>query len=115
LSFFIVRFSAPLLGFVIVLASGRSLGLRWLDLISLAIAAALGTGLVLLLRTDAWAAWLGRTGGRVVHRVRPSVEPDRWASACLRFRGEIAARFGYAFPRSVAALLLMLLADLSIM
>ncbi len=115
LSFFIVRFSAPLLGFAIVLISGRSLGLRWLDLISLAIAAALGTGLVLLLRTDSWAAWVGRTVGRLVHRVRPAVDPDRWADGCIRFRGEVAARFGYAFPRAVAALLVMLLADLSIM
>lgn len=115
LSFFLVRFSAPLLGFVIVLAAGRSLGLRWLDLISLAIAAALATALVLLLRTDSWAAWLGRTGGRLVHRVRPAVDPERWAAGCIRFRGEVAARFGYAFPRAVAALLVMLLADLSIM
>src|SRR5699024_7145559 len=41
--------------------------------------------------------------------------PQAWASRCVQFRGEVAARFGYAFPRSLAALAVMLLADLSVL
>lgn len=115
LTFFIVRFSVPLAGFVVVFAGGRTLGLRWLDLISLAIAAVLLAGVLLLVRTDTWAAWLGRTAGRVVRRVRPAVDPAAWAQACVRFRAEISARFPYGFPRSLAALALMLAADMLIL
>lgn len=115
LTFFIVRFSAPLLGFVIIFAAGRSVGLRWLDLISLAIAAVLVTAVLLLVRTDSWAAWLGSTAGRMVHRFRSSVDPEAWARACVQFRGEIAARFGYGFPRSLVVLVLMLVADMTIL
>ncbi len=115
LSFFIARFSAPLLGFIVAIAAGRSLGLRWLDLISLAIAAVLVAGMLLLVRTDGWAAWLGRTGGQLVRRVRPAVDPQAWAGACVRFRHTVAARFSSAFPRSMAALLVMLAADMTIM
>lgn len=115
LTFFIVRFSAPLVGFVVVFASGRSLGLRWLDLISLAIAAVLLAAVLLLVRTDTWAAWLGRTAGRVVHRFRSSVDSEAWAHGCVQFRGEIAARFAYGFPRSLVVLVLMLVADMTML
>ncbi|WP_147917018.1 hypothetical protein [Ruania zhangjianzhongii] len=115
LTFFIVRFAAPLLGFAAVFAGGRSLGLRWLDLISLAVAAVLLAGVLLLVRTDSWAAWWGRTAGRMVRRVRSSVDPEAWARACVQFRGAIAARFGYGFPRSLAVLVLMLAADMMIL
>lgn len=113
--FFIARFSAPMLGFVVVVATGGEVGLRWLDLISLAIAATLIVGIRLIVRTDSWARWVGCTAGSVVHRVRRSVDPQVWAEACAQFRGDIAARFPYGFWRSLVSLLVMLTTDMAIM
>lgn len=114
-TFFLIRFSAPLLGFVLVAIAGRPLGLRWLDVISLLIAAAIMIGLLLVVRTETWARWVGLQAGRLVQRFRPSVDPQSWSDSCAGFRDGIADRFGYAFPRALLANLAMLMVDATIL
>lgn len=77
LTFFLVRFSAPVTGFVLVAVTGHGIGLRWLDLLSVLIAVLILVGILLTVRTDTWARWLGTRAGRVARAVRPGVDPDR--------------------------------------
>ena len=44
-----------------------------------------------------------------------SAGPEAWAQACLGFRRDISARFRHGFPRSLVALVGMLVADLAIL
>jgi uncharacterized membrane protein YbhN (UPF0104 family) len=115
LTFYIVRFSAPLAGFVLLAAVGGDLSYRWADLISVAIAAGIVAGVLLVLHSDSLARTVGSRTARVIRRVRRTVDPESWAQACVDFRGHIAARFRYGFPRSLAGMAGMLLTDLALL
>ena len=115
LTFYIVRFGAPAVGFVLLGVTGGEVGLRWADLVSVAISVTIFVGLMLVVRSEALARKVGTTAGRVAHRVRRSVDPEGWAAACVQFRIDVAARFWRGFPRSVLALSAMLLVDLTML
>jgi uncharacterized membrane protein YbhN (UPF0104 family) len=115
LTFYIVRFGAPAVGFVLLAVTGGKVGLRWADLISVAISVAIFVGLMLIIRSEALARRVGTSAGRVAHRVRRSVDPEAWSAACVQFRVDIAARFRRGFPRSLLALSAMLVVDLTML
>lgn len=112
LTFYMARFSAPLVGFVLLAAVGGGPAYRWGDLLSLAIAGAIVLGVVLVLRSDALARTVGLRSGRVVRRFRRGVDPERWAQGCVEFRGHISSRFRYGFPRSLAGMAGLLASEL---
>ncbi|MGJ3402266.1 lysylphosphatidylglycerol synthase domain-containing protein [Glutamicibacter sp. Je.9.36] len=111
LTFFIVRFAAPLFGFALVLATGRALGFRWLDAISLLIAAVLIAVVLVITRSDTAAKALGESCGRFACRFKRSISPASWGQKCLDFQRELSTRFSYAFPRSVAVSFVMVFLD----
>ncbi|WP_169570525.1 lysylphosphatidylglycerol synthase domain-containing protein [Nocardioides insulae] len=115
LTFYIVRFGAPLIGFVLLLTTGHEAGLRWLDLLSVAIAAAILAGLLLVIRAERTARAVGDRSGRIMRRFRRDLDPAAWADGCVRFREDAAARFSWGFPRSLAATVGMLVADLTLL
>lgn len=115
LTFYIVRFGAPAVGFVLLAVTGGEVGLRWADLVSVAISVTIFVGLMLVVRSEPLARKVGTTAGRVAHRVRKSVDPAGWADACVQFRIDVAARFRRGFPRSVLALSAMLVVDLTML
>jgi len=115
LTFYVVRFSAPAVGFVLLLLLGRPAGLRWLDVVFILVAAAILAGVLLVLRSEALARTVGTRAGRVVRRVRRTVDPEAWAAACLTFRADISARFRRGFPRSLLALCGMLATDVLVL
>lgn len=115
LTFYIVRFGAPVIGFALLVATGEQAGLRWLDLISVAVAAAILAGLLLVIRADRTARAVGEHAGRLVGRVRRDVDPTAWAEACASFRTDASARFRWGFPRSLVATVGMLVADLTLL
>lgn len=115
LTFYVVRFSAPLAGFVLLAVEHRDVGYRWGDLVSVAVAAGIVAGVLMVLHTDALARTVGARSARVVRRVRPSVDPEAWAEGCVRFRSHIASRFRYGFPRSLLGMAGMLAADLALL
>ena len=115
LTFYIVRFAAPLLGFVLLLAVDEPAGLRWLDLAFVAIAVAILVAVLLVVRSDQLAVRVGSFSGRMARKVRRSVDPDAWVRACVDFRVQISARFRYGFVRSLLALCGMLAADLTVL
>jgi uncharacterized membrane protein YbhN (UPF0104 family) len=115
LTFYVVRFATPLLGFVLLLVLGRPPRLRSLEVLSIVVAAAILAGVLLVLRSESLARTVGTRAGRIARRVRRSVDPDAWAEACLSFRADISATFRRGFPRSLFAYLGMLAADLLVL
>lgn len=115
LTFYIVRFGAPVIGFVLLVVTGQEPGLRWLDLLSVAIAAGILAALILVIRADRTARAVGDRSARVVRRFRPSVDPAAWAEGCAGFRHDASARFRWGFPRSLVATVGMLVADLTLL
>lgn len=111
LTFYSVRFLAPVLGLALVAFQGVERR-QWL------VAAASGLvalvvlgGLALLVRGDHLAAWVGRSAGRIVRRVRSSTDPEAWAQAMVRIRGTSAETLRRGLARSLGALVVMVLAD----
>ena len=115
LTFYIVRFAAPAVGFVLLLVLGRPAGLRWLEIVSILIAVTILLAILLILRSEFLARTIGTGAGRIAHRVRHKVDPEAWAQSCLTFRADISATFKRGFPRSMLALTGMLLTDVLVL
>jgi putative heme transporter len=115
LTFYIVRFSAPAVGFVLLLVIGQPPGPRWFELLSIVVAAAILGGLLVVIRSEPLARSTGLLGARLVGRFRRGVDPEAWAAACVEFRRDVAERFRRGFPRSLLALAGMLVADLALL
>jgi uncharacterized membrane protein YbhN (UPF0104 family) len=111
LTFYIVRFAAPLAGFVLLFALGRSPGVRWLELISVALAVAMFVTLLLVVRSDRLALTVGRRAGRAACRVRKNVDPAAWAQACQDFRRDVEERFRHGFAKGLLSQWGMLAVD----
>ncbi len=115
LTFYIVRFSAPLAGFLLLAIADEPAGWRLLDLVCVGVALAILVGVLLVVRSDQLAARVGSWAGRTARKVRRQVDPDAWMRACVDFRDHIASRFRYGFPRSLVGLFGMLATDLAVL
>ncbi len=115
LTFYIVRFAAPLFGFILLIATGEPAGVRLVDLVCIAIAATILVGVLLVVRSDELASTVGLKAGRIACRVRKQVDPEAWRRSCVDFRDQIASRFRHGFPRSLLGLFGMLAADLAVL
>lgn len=116
LSFYVVRFAAPVLGSVLMIwlgtfHLGELLGALPSLLISVAILAALWLGF----RGETFTRALAHRAGRLVARVRPKVSPDAWAESAARFRRQVVDRVPWALPRSLLALAAMVLVDAALL
>lgn len=114
-TFYIVRFSAPAVGFLLLLATGRPSGLRRIELVSILVAVTILVALILILRSEATARSIGGWAGRLARRVRKDVDPQAWVEACVTFRVDISATVRRGFPRSLLALVGMLAADVLVL
>lgn len=112
LTMFIMRFGAPVIGFLMVPFVGVPLGLRWLDLLSLLVAVVIVLGVVLVVRGEKQAARIGHRVGTTVRAVRKGTDPDAWSSTFVTFQQNIAEGFPRRFPRALLATLAMMSADL---
>jgi uncharacterized membrane protein YbhN (UPF0104 family) len=115
LTFYVVRFSTPALGFLLLLVLGRPAGLRWLEVLFIVLALTILAGILLVLRSEALARTVGTRAALVVRRVRRDVDPEAWAAACLTFRADISATFRRGFPRSLLAYSGMLATDILVL
>lgn len=115
LTFYVVRFAAPLLGIVLMVTTGA-----WHDVrLSVAIVSvAVSLALVVLtwrgLRREETAAGIGRGAGRTVHRIRRKVDPEAWAGSLVGFRSHLVDGIGRSAPGAALATLGMLIADAAI-
>lgn len=114
LTFFIARFSAPLLGFILFPLLHVPPGLRLLDLVSLLVAAALIVSIIVLTRGEAAAAHLGELLGKGVRLVRRGTDPTAWADMLRSFQQHLTAGFSHRFPRALGVSYAMMLTDLTI-
>ena len=81
-SFYVVRFGAPLLGVLVMVLTGEFVTSElWAALISGSISVALLVVVWLSFRDPAFAASTGSRAGRLARRVRPAVDPDAWSAA----------------------------------
>lgn len=115
LTFYVIRFSAPLVGFVVAAALGQALGVRWLEVVSVAIAATIVVLVSMVVRSDQLAVSVGLAGGRLARRVRRTVDPQSWAEACRGFRSDIEGRFRRGFPRGLLAQSAMLVTEFTML
>ncbi|MCK0112605.1 flippase-like domain-containing protein [Ornithinimicrobium sp. F0845] len=112
LTMFIMRFGAPLVGFLLLPFLGVPLGLRALDIVSLLVAAGILGGVLLVVRGETQAAQLGHRVAGVVRRLRKDTDPEAWATTFATFQQNIADGFPRRFPRALLATLAMMTADL---
>ncbi|MEP9364234.1 hypothetical protein ABLE68_14805 [Nocardioides sp. CN2-186] len=110
-TFYVARFSAPLIGLLLLAIGWHDIGPVWYAAVSTLIAAAILVVLVLVLRGQSFAARAGATAARIVGRFRKGTDPEAWSDACLRFRAEMSSTFRRGFPRSILAMLALLLTD----
>ncbi|MFC0672698.1 hypothetical protein [Brachybacterium hainanense] len=114
ITFFIGRFSAPILGFALLPLLHVPPGLRLLDAVSIAIAALLVAGVLLVVRGQGWAAAVGRGAGRAVRLVRRRTDPEAWARTMQEFQGNLSEGAERRFPQAMLATYGVLVVDLLI-
>lgn len=111
ITFYINRFAAPIIGLAAASAFGFETDHAWFALAGAAIALSL-VGLVwAILRTEGFATRFGLTAGRFAQRFKSSVEPEAWADFMDDFRAHITDTYRRGLPRSLAVLILMVVAD----
>ena len=111
LVFYVIRFSVPVLGVVLLLGEDVAGAQVWLSLGSLVVAALMVTGLVLVSRGERAARRLGHGAGRLVSRFRDGVDPEAWAAGVAGFRSTMSERLVRGLPPSMVALTGMVLTD----
>ena len=111
LVFYVIRFSVPVLGVVLLLGEDLAGAQVWLSLGSLVVAALMVTGLVLVSRGERAARLLGHWAARLVSRFRDGVDPEAWAAGVAGFRSTMSDRLVRGLPPSMAALTGMVLTD----
>ncbi|SKB04008.1 lysylphosphatidylglycerol synthase domain-containing protein [Aeromicrobium choanae] len=111
-TFYVVRFGAPLLGIALMLALGTfHLGEFVPAVVSGSVSAALLAVVWLAFRGEAFTVGFARRLARFVGRMRSGVDPAAWAAWAADFRGRVVDRVPWALPRSVLALVAMVVVD----
>ncbi|MFH7321799.1 lysylphosphatidylglycerol synthase domain-containing protein [Aeromicrobium sp. JJY06] len=116
LSFYVVRFGAPVLGSLLMILLGTfHLGELLGALPSMLVSVAILGALWLAFRGEAFTAALARRAGDLVARVRPKVSGEAWAESAAGFRRQVIGRVPRALPRSLLALTAMVLVDATLL
>ena len=111
-TFYVVRFGAPLLGIALMLGLGTFyLGEFVPAVLSGSVSAALLAVVWLAFRGEAFTVGFARRLARFVGRMRHGVDPEAWAAWAADFRGRVVDRVPWALPRSVLALVAMVVVD----
>ena len=103
LVFYLARFVAPVAGLLLAAVALPVEPIQvWMAIGGTAVAAILVWSLLVISRGERMAHRFGRGAATIVKRLRPTVDPDAWAAAMVRFQQESAAglvgRIGRATP-----------------
>jgi hypothetical protein len=109
--FYGARFIAPVLGLIVLAFVGIDRRQWVTGIVSALIAATIIVALVLVLRSDTWAAIIGRSAANVAKRARASVDPEDWASAMIDFRRKTSAVLGRNVAPAIALMMCAILTD----
>lgn len=90
--FYLARFIAPVVALVlsIILLMTDVIHI-WMAVLGIFVAAVLLWALRMISRGEAAAGKLGATAAKMISRLRPSVNPDAWSAAMIRFQHESSA------------------------
>ncbi|MEP6563350.1 MAG: lysylphosphatidylglycerol synthase domain-containing protein, partial [Nakamurella sp.] len=92
LVFYLARFVAPMVGLVLAVIALPVMPIQvWMAVGGAAVGAALVGALIIISRGERAAGGFGRTAAVVVQRLRPSIDPDGWSAALVRFQQQSAA------------------------
>jgi putative heme transporter len=114
LVFYMARWISPLIGVLLLLSVRFDLTYAVVAAGSLAIALSVFAGGFMVTKSRPLAERLGRTAGGLAHRVRSSIDPERWASAVAGFQRHIADRYRTGVALSVPTLIVKLFVDATI-
>ena len=103
LVFYLARFVAPMVGLLLAAVALPVEPIQvWMAIGGVAAAALLMWSLLVISKGERMADRFGRGAATIVKRLRPTVDPDAWAAAMIRFQKESAAglitRIGRATP-----------------
>ncbi len=115
LAFYVNRFAAPLVGLAVLVVLGNGTQRVSAALASGAVAVVMAVVVTRMVRREQFAAWLGRSAGKIAQRVRSSVDPEAWVSSATGFQEHISAGYRRAFPRAILVLTAMVLTDACIL
>lgn len=92
LIYYLARFVAPLVGLVLAVIALPVMPIQvWMAVGGAVAAAALVGALLVISRGERAAGGFGRSAAMVVRRLRPSIDPDGWSAAVVRFQQQSAA------------------------
>jgi len=113
LTFYATRFTVPIIGLVLVLASEAPYHsiYAWTALLGGAVGAFILGLLWAVLRRESTAIWIASTAGRLWSRVRPSATTDTWPASAVDFRVHVVSRARRGIPISLLALVVMVVVD----
>lgn len=111
LVFYVIRFSIPVLGLLLLAGEELSASHTWSAVLSLVIAIAIVGALVLVSRGDRFARLLGRQAARVASQIKDDVDHQAWEDAVADFRKRMSSRLFKGLPASLTALALMMITD----
>lgn len=111
LVFYVIRFTIPILGVLVLLRGYPETAQAWSAVLSLIVAVAIVIALVLVSRGERFARLLGRQAARVAARFRDNVDAEAWEEAVSGFRARMSTRLTRGLPLSLAALAAMVVTD----
>lgn len=111
LAFYVIRFSIPILGVLLLIRSDLTTGQIWSAVLSLVIAVAIIVTLVLVARGEKFARIIGRRAALVAGRFRDDVDADVWSDKVAGFRATMSTRLNRGLPPSLLALAAMVITD----
>ena len=110
--FYLARFVAPIVGLVLaVIAMPVESVHGWMALLGVGVTAALLWALWMISKGESAAGNVGTIAARVIKRLRPSVDPDAWAAAVVRFQRESAAGLARKIGKATPIMLGFVLVD----
>lgn len=113
--FYAVRFLAPVVGVLLIAIQGVERGQLLVGIGSAIIAAGVIVGLLLLMRSDALASWMGAAAAAVVKRVKSDIDSAQWSRAVVDFRARMAKTLRAGIFPAMAAMLVMVVVDGSLL
>jgi hypothetical protein len=115
LTFYAVRLLMPSIGLVLLAIVGAETGNIGLAVLLVIAAVVIIASLLLVLAHERWAVVLGRLAAWVARTLRREADPDEWSRTVVDFRSRVSEGLPAKLARSLAALVIMVLADAAIL
>ena len=110
--FYLARFVAPVFGLLLTLLVLPLEGIQiWMAIGGLAAGSLLVWAMVMISKGERAAGNVGRVAARAVRRLRPTVDPDAWAAAVVRFQKKSSSGLVSRMARATPTMLGFIVVD----